>query len=109
MKNPNCDNDKHTPGPWRAEGWKNTVVNSAKGNTIVISPGGDGGDNGVGIEEIQANARLIAAAPELLETLEFCRDWFAKFSPTSPLITGEQAEHPMLTAITKAIAKAKGL
>lgn len=57
---------KHSPGPWRAEGWKETVVNDANGNTLALCPG----DIRIeGIEVIQANARLIAAAPSMYRVL----------------------------------------
>jgi hypothetical protein len=58
---------QHTPGPWKAQGWNDLVVNSANGDTILACPGSSSG----GIDEMQANARLIAAAPELLTALEW--------------------------------------
>ena len=56
---------KHTPGPWEMRG-----PCEIKGNYSVIHNGplfyvGDAGEPGDG----EANARLAAAAPELLETL----------------------------------------
>ena len=55
---------KHTPGPWATDGG-DTVV--AMGNQIVVTaPAPDGASR----EEMKANARLIAAAPELLEALK---------------------------------------
>lgn len=62
---------KHTPGPWR--------VFIAKGGHAIIGIGeltGEGvADCGFGVwrggsEEAMANARLIAAAPELLEAAQ---------------------------------------
>ena len=58
---------KHTPGPWRAEGWRGMVVNAADGSTILAMPGGS---YGAGETELNANARLIAAAPAMLAALE---------------------------------------
>lgn len=57
-------NVKHTPGPWKASG---TSVYAETGREIIF-----GAYNmWLGeIEERKANARLIAAAPELLEALE---------------------------------------
>lgn len=52
-----------SPTPWVATGWKRVVVNDANGNTLALCPG-------TALEEYQANARLISAAPELLEALE---------------------------------------
>lgn len=56
---------KHTPGPWRAEGWNGVVVNDSIGNTLAVFPSGDGQ-----VETAKANAKLIAAAPVLLESLQ---------------------------------------
>lgn len=70
---------KHTPGPWEAVG---NLVRSP-----MFQP--DGLPRGVQIvecmdgyfqpftEEAKANAHLIAAAPELLDALEACRDALA--------------------------------
>lgn len=58
-------NTKHTPGPWKAEGWKGIVVNDSNGHTLALAPGCS-----YSIEEMAANARLIAAAPDLLEALQ---------------------------------------
>ncbi len=69
--------DKHTPGPWKPEG---TLIwaPDAKANIAQVSelrtddyvsfttPSGSSPD----FHEIVANARLIAAAPALLEALE---------------------------------------
>ena len=64
---------KHTPGPW-------TITTGAEGNTLVTSPHDkDGIDDDVCLvyggndkdpETMGANARLIAAAPELLAALK---------------------------------------
>jgi hypothetical protein len=63
---------EHTPGPWQATGWENCTVNSAAGFTIVAFPGGDGGESGrLSISEAKANARLIAAAPDILAALQW--------------------------------------
>lgn len=57
----------HTPGPWRAEGWEGVTVNAADGCTILACPGAS---QGATLAETKANARLIAAAPDLLAALE---------------------------------------
>ncbi len=66
--------DKHTPGPWRAE--DHGEVQSHRGRMVTIRDQRnihvatvDGLDASVRGQEL-ANARLIAAAPELLEALE---------------------------------------
>lgn len=57
---------KHTPGPWRVgKGGPNMcpTVGTEKGLMVAMVAYGDG-------HPTQANARLIAAAPDLLEALE---------------------------------------
>ena len=62
---------EHTKGPWRTEGFENLVVNSAEGYTMTLAAGG----KDACLDELKANARLIAAAPELLDALrELCAD-----------------------------------
>jgi len=64
---------KHTPGPWAVNRYI-TSGNQSLGFHITgprdgsVSPVCVGEDTGYG--EIDANARLIAAAPELLEALK---------------------------------------
>ncbi len=53
---------KHTKGPWKVGGKTGFI------NQLAIEPS-IGTAYGAG-EELQANARLIAAAPDLLEALE---------------------------------------
>ncbi len=55
---------KHTPGPWvSAPQRTNTLIVAANGTRVAES-------YGVTDEEPRANARLIAAAPELLAALK---------------------------------------
>lgn len=71
--------NKHTPGPWILASSKTEVLyikNPHPYNTIAKCEWG-GKEDGTGIyghtmEEAEANARLIAAAPELLEKLNMC-------------------------------------
>lgn len=63
---------KHTPGSWH---WKATHlgafdIGAADGSNVALvsSPGENGAD------EYEANARLIAAAPELLQVCEWVQD-----------------------------------
>lgn len=71
----------------------------------------DGGWTAKGIDgyakslERQIEA-LETGRAELLEALGYCDGWFATHSPTAKLINGHSAEHPMLTCIRAAIAKA---
>ena len=55
---------EHTPGPWSVgrEGWKHQSVYSASGRFLA--------DVSLFYDDAEANARLIAAAPDLLEALQ---------------------------------------
>lgn len=59
---------KHTPGPWHVSG-KATINHPVRGWIASVSP-----------VDRAANARLIAAAPELLEALERVSRWQGKLS-----------------------------
>lgn len=61
---------KHTPGPWEAIG--NLVRSPAAkelGSGVMLAECADRWFQKVNSDEAKANARLIAAAPELLEAL----------------------------------------
>lgn len=65
-------NTKHTPGPWNISSANLYAVN-ARGRGIATAHGTDDvnySDFFPPTEEAAANARLIAAAPELLEALQ---------------------------------------
>ena len=84
----------HTPGPWRAvpnaPGISDTVIDSGRRVVAdVISR--------KSTDELRANARLIAAAPELLDALEGLLN--ALPSATT---------HPAIKAARAAIVKATG-
>lgn len=96
---------KHTPGPWH-------VVPYGDGDSLVVCSD-EAGDfriafmaTMIGPEEIdgpiRANARLIAAAPELLEALEMCLQWIEddEAAHGRPFGAGNLAR--------RAISKAKG-
>jgi hypothetical protein len=56
--------------------------------------------------ELDAACETVA---ELIETLGYCEAWFAKFSPTAPLVNDQGvALHPMLDCIRAALARCKG-
>lgn len=59
---------KHTEGPWYRDGYKNDVVRSAivrdaRGFEVALT-------RHWGVKETEANANLIAAAPEMLAALK---------------------------------------
>lgn len=85
---------QHTPGPWLKEGA--TVCQAETLQTICKTLGKN--------EEIQsANAKLIAAAPELLEALEFLlADYLAIAGPI--LTKSDAPAEKAIAAIEKATA-----
>jgi hypothetical protein len=97
----------HTPGPWRAifkAGMRATVIAPAEDYRICAIGGAAMGD-----DADEANARLIAAAPELLEALKESRDGLADALNNLPA-DGECAVliGIRLAAVDAAIAKAEG-
>lgn len=73
---------KHTPGPWTANfnDYTKPYVEILNGDNLVIAQIPDGeiirGDTTIlGIENIEANIDLIAAAPDMYEALSFvCKE-----------------------------------
>ena len=76
----------HTPGPWRTYSYSDSA--SARQWTVG-TPGGDRiADNierGKPTDEAEANARLIAAAPELLEACKSALRYYEMFRDSSPM------------------------
>lgn len=70
-------NSKHTAGPWQANDmglvYSTAAINDENGAQLIA----DCGDENLTVEEILANARLIAKAPELLESLEEIVKYYA--------------------------------
>ena len=93
---------KHTPGPWEAERIDNSKcvdIKCERGFFIATCHDGvRGGSNAI------ANARLIAAAPELLEALKHCEDVFMRHEINR--VDGEQISELALSVIRAAIARA---
>jgi len=118
------DEYKHTPGPW---GWSVDNDDTGKEFKINCTPRIEGGHQSNGASwicsvwtpktgkryscghrtrtlrdfvEAQANAFLIAAAPDLLEALEATERYMTE--------TGVSHEYPVMTNARAAIAKATG-
>jgi hypothetical protein len=92
---------KHTPGPWFAVGYQveiesETVADICTTNANLFGQGGLHDD-----ARAMANARLIAAAPEMLRLLKVARDCLEVSN-----YEGEDDE--VLAAIASVIADAKG-
>ena len=58
---------KHTPGPWVQTPWDSTAIFDAKNLRVPIAQTYPADTSQ---KEAEANARLVAAAPQLLEALE---------------------------------------
>ena len=92
--------NKYTPGPWEFDG-EYVWAQSIRG--YVASPATDDMTSGQCVpknsaaDAIEANGFLIAAAPELLESLEYLVDRF-----------DSHGNNPYLDEARAAIAKAKG-
>lgn len=105
----------HTPGPWEVFVDSDTGadrspgVDAADGTSVVIF--GEEGEWGVGVqgetpEIAQANARLIAAAPELLSACELMDGCHGRSQWAMDTLS--ERERKAVLAIRAAIAKAKG-
>jgi hypothetical protein len=98
----------HTPGPWHLNTLE-TVLYSVHANRGCVAEISRGTMNEVPANEIEANARLIAAAPELLAALEALID-AASWTPTDNWRIGpmDSSKGGKMEMARKAIAKAKG-
>ena len=91
---------QHTPGPWRIDRQEISASIYGPDNELVVAGEFDGWGCPFGCrDEGLSNARLIAAAPELLEALEFA------YGHNLYLLG---AEHPIVIKVSAAITKARG-
>lgn len=122
MSNPS--NGQMTPAPWHfspegtrnVNGWWQAHVKVGcsedprvpPGNTIAIVYHGGNGATGCDREGIEANARLISAAPELLKALKDLVDLMQDFGECDCAVNEEnRATCPTHNGL-RAIAKAEG-
>lgn len=91
-------NTKHTPKPWKITGDKLCVA--LKNNKYISIMLGE-----FTKEEAEANARLIAAAPELLDVVQAYIDQGADEHAE---LDGHDPEHCNYCAALDALAKAEG-
>jgi len=96
---------KHTPGPWKVASHKtkhgeNFSIHARKDGWCNILHGDRFLDQEKcpSVDEARANARLIAAAPDLLAACLAAKEW----------LDGWASAEPQLRVIGSAIAKAKG-
>ena len=93
---------KYTPGPWSVH--CGDLVVSHSGRAIADCEATPYGDRPAPPNsEDAANARLIAAAPDLLEALKTCEGNISSLNGAHPSIFG-----PWLKVVREAIAKAEG-
>lgn len=96
-------NHKHTPGPWEIERYSDGLIQIV-GDVRIVS---DDEENVTTVVEAvargdEANARLIAAAPELLEALQNLDALRGPFPPSDEAV--EAAWRKASAAIAKATA-----
>ena len=94
---------KHTPGPWRVQVTGHSFVVEAHTHTEVISVD-ENGNPCRWSEYNEANARLIAAAPEMLAALETAYMALIGYLPAHRNDVTDAA----ISAARAAIAKATG-
>ena len=107
--------DKHTPGPWHHHNGEQVHADyiNAHGNrhhhiVATVAAHLEGKEHPAGIPfefNAEANARLIAAAPDLLEALERIMHYAHLGASVSDVDTSEQ---PQFVRAKAAIAKARG-
>ena len=91
----------HTPGPWKAEACPCGHSACRSWNVRPIT-------YGQGIIGDEADARLMAAAPELLEALKAAVDSLQYVNDSLPLTSGYGVRHERIEKGLAAIAKAEG-
>lgn len=67
---------KHTPGPWRVDEslLKDWIIAGPKGEEVGLLYTNDGADDPEWLP-VEANARLISAAPDMLDLLRACSEF----------------------------------
>ena len=88
---------EHTPGPWKLEAGRSIVTDGGRFNLAYSTDKKTGAASFPNFVELDANAALIAAAPDLLAALEMVKEH------DRGQITGGD-----WNIINAAIAKAKG-
>lgn len=103
---------QHTPGPWHWDGSYARRDNSriikvvngpASGNWVAAALDFNRDDRD---DEVNANAHLIAAAPDLLASCQFALDWVNRIGEHAPIQFGGEAE--VAAQLRASIAKAEG-
>lgn len=103
--------DAHTPGPWTvSQPWSGFSSIKGPEGQLIFGLAAGGADEARPADECEANARLIAAAPDLLEALKAVSDMLMArpdvIKALSPLMGF--AEDAAFHKASVAIAKAEG-
>lgn len=102
---------KHTQGPWGISSQSPTIIKQYDflGETNVLLGSASGHPNSgffPSDAEALANARLMAAAPELLAAAKHCKEMLLRYEINR--INGDEIEDEALTILNTAISKATG-
>ena len=98
---------KHTKGPWKIDGKTGLCITDVDDFSRFIGAASImGSNNNCSYEEAKANARLMAAAPEMLQALEII---YEHWNNEDNAYYGMDDElFPIMKKVKQAIAKAKG-
>lgn len=105
---------KHTPGPWLTDrnnchaGSIATILHCLGNDWVEVWTNKWGEGDGLTEEVMEANARLIAAAPDLLEALRNMVIAAGNLDPQSGIPIGYEQLIDAVTFADAAIAKATG-
>lgn len=104
------EDQKHTPGPWKVYGAAEELVIHAgeEREVITIIPRFITSEGIGGIKKKEANANLIAAAPELLEALEELSNEFKSLYSISLMKKYEVEDNDAYRKAISIIKKATG-
>ena len=95
---------KHTPGPWEATGSNGYLNQCGIGRRSAHGIDPIGAAYGAGAE-LEANARLIAAAPEMYEALRLAQESIGRFTSDEG---STDRDFDIADTVAAALAKANG-
>ena len=100
----------HTPGPWIAAWDKDDHHIWANGCDIAFLPGEEQGyECGAKLKTLEANGKLMAAAPEMLEALKFIKNEVTEDLSGLDLDMAWGILHTVRDMADEALAKATGV
>lgn len=102
----------HTPGPWILDDFEVSGEVSGAATCRVLEaddfPCIEEGTEADVQAECEANARLIAAAPDMLEALRDCASVLPQYRLKGNTLTDDEALEAVLERVTEIVAKAEG-